>query len=93
VSTRHYNDKMADKAVSAILRELANKVASMGHKPGSVQFDVELRQLRVNKCKEFQVVDSCEECRAFDSCELIKLHLRDLRYGVPVPVPPKDQDP
>jgi hypothetical protein len=58
-----------------------------GYEPGTPQFDVMLRQRQVEHCVEMKELPSCETCPAYFDCEIIKAHLRDLRYGVEI-----DQD-
>ena len=53
-----------------------------GYRSGTPQFEAQLRGRQVEACMEMQGVGSCQECPAFDGCEIIKQHLRDIRYGV-----------
>jgi hypothetical protein len=55
-----------------------------GYQPGSPQFEAQLRSKQVLMCQEMQGVPSCDACPAFDNCEIIKAHLRDIRFGVEI---------
>jgi hypothetical protein len=55
-----------------------------GYELGTPQFEVMLRQRQVETCVEMKELPSCETCPAYFDCEIIKAHLRDLRYGVEI---------
>jgi hypothetical protein len=54
-----------------------------GHKPGTPVFEAKVRQKQVSLCQELQLVPNCLSCPAYDDCEIVKAHLRDIRFGVP----------
>lgn len=66
------------------LEQLRIDLEMEGYQPGSPQFDAQLLGRQVEACQEMQGVAGCDACPAFDSCEIIKQHLRDIRYGVEI---------
>lgn len=68
--------------VRSRIDDLKDELEAAGYRPGTGPFEAELRKRRVELCMYDKNVASCSECPAFDSCELIKSHLRDLRFGV-----------
>lgn len=57
--------------------ELLYAAEAAGHRPGTPAFDVELRSLRVQMCRDLNSLEHCSSCPRYYECELIKLHLRD----------------
>ena len=66
------------------LEQLRLDLENEGYQPGSPQFEAQLRSKQVEACQELQEVPSCDSCPAFDGCEIIKAHLRDIRFGVEI---------
>lgn len=64
------------------LQKLEIEVEMAGHVPGTQKYEVVLTARKVEKCMEMHDVLSCEECVAFEDCELLRLYLRDLRFGL-----------
>jgi len=62
--------------------QLRLEVELEGYDQGSPQYEVVLRQRRVERCQGMRGISSCEMCIARDSCEVLRHHLRDLYYGV-----------
>lgn len=65
---------------TAALREIEKNLELEGLKPGTFIYEAELRRRKVEMCRALKQVESCWKCDYFDHCELIKLHLKDLRY-------------
>lgn len=58
-------------------------VLEEGYRRGTAEFDVVLRTRKVERCRESRSVTTCRDCDVSMFCELLRLHLMDLRYGVP----------
>jgi hypothetical protein len=65
------------------LTRLRVELEAAGLVPGSPEFEKELRNRKVEVCKQLKSVDSCYNCDYFDHCELIKANLRDLYKAGP----------
>ena len=64
------------------ITQMSLEVEAQGYTPGTPPFEAMLRQRKVEACQVMQAVPSCNVCPAYENCELIRQHLRDLRYGV-----------
>lgn len=82
------------------LADLEADLIREGLKAGTFPYEAELRKRKVELCKVRQGVASCAECRYFDHCELLKTHLRDMRFHrsaskprppIPMDYPPDDE--
>ncbi len=62
------------------IRQIEIGLENEGYEPGSFAFEAEKRKRQVGLCKMTREVASCWECKVFDHCELVKQHLRDLRF-------------
>jgi len=67
------------------LEQLHLAVELEGYTPGTPQFETVLRQRKVEACKDMKGLSSCELCPAFEHCEVLRAHLRDMHFGVPLP--------
>lgn len=67
-----------------VIDQLVIDLEVEGYRPGTPVFDAELRKRQVEACQEMQGVPGCDSCPAYDNCELVKAHLRDIRFGVEV---------
>lgn len=70
---------MTETKTSAIIEEIEETVEAEGAAPGTPQFEKRIRQLKVQKCREFRGMFACSDCMAYDDCELIKQVMRDYR--------------
>lgn len=66
--------------MSERLKEIEENLRREGMEEGSFPYKAELRKRKVELCKTQKSVDSCWSCSYFDYCELVKEHLRDLRF-------------
>lgn len=66
------------------LRQIHLDLEMEGHRPGTPVFEAKARERQVLLCQEMQQVPSCQLCPAYSDCEVVKAHLRDIRFGVEV---------
>lgn len=52
-----------------------------GLKPDTLVFNKKFLERKVERCKQYQRVNSCDNCRVFMECTLIKEYLKILRGG------------
>lgn len=57
--------------------EILYEAEAAGNRPGTPSFDVAVRSLRVQVCRDLNAVAHCSSCPKYFDCELIKQHLRD----------------
>lgn len=62
------------------IRQIELALETEGYKPGTFPFEAEKRKRQVELCKTTRAVESCWKCNVFDHCELVKHHLRDMRF-------------
>lgn len=78
--------------MTAVLKELEREIELEGYKRGTFPFDAELRKRKVVMCKSARSLNSCWDCAYLDHCELIKQHLRDLRFNTKATEPEVKDD-
>ena len=66
------------------LDQIRLDVEMQGHPPGSPVFEAKVREQQVAMCQNLQQVPACPMCPAYADCEIVKAHLRDIRFGVEV---------
>ena len=66
--------------MSGPIKQIERELEAEGFKPNTFPWEAEKRKRQVELCKTLRQVDSCWNCTAFDHCELVKHHLRDLRF-------------
>ena len=62
-----------------VLTKIKMQVEDEGLPIDSPKFEYRVLELRVEKCMEFQSVDSCPSCKAYDYCEITKEYTRRKR--------------
>lgn len=62
------------------LKQIELDLENEGYKPDTFPFKAEKRKRQVELCKATRAVESCWKCSVFDHCELVKHHLRDMRF-------------
>lgn len=63
-----------------IVDQLKDQAEDLGYKVGSVEYEKELRKLKVFKCQDIRGFNECRPCVVFHSCELLREYKMDLYY-------------
>lgn len=63
-----------------IVDQLADQAEDLGYKVGSIEYEKELRKLKVFKCQDIRGFSECRPCVAFHSCNLLREYKMDIYY-------------